>query len=126
MIIAEYNNKYITYEDLSSILIENDLSDNFLEILVINLIPLRIFLKECLKNNYRLKNIELLKSEFSDKKIKLGLLFENISAEELLNKYEYLQNINSFIFLIESYHYNKHLKEINLSKENIKDSKFLL
>lgn len=126
MIIAEYKNKRITYDDLSNLLIENELSDNFLEVLVINLIPLKIFLKECLINDYKLKSVELLKSEFSDKKIKLGLLFENITAEELLNKYDYLQNINSIIYFMESYHYSKNIKEENLSKTTINESKYLL
>lgn len=126
MIIAEHKNKRITYDDLSKLLIENEFSDNFLEVLIINLIPLKLFLKECLINDYKIKSIEILKSDFSDKKMKLGLLFENVSAEELLKKYEYLQNINSIIFFMESYHYFNKIKEENLSKSSINKSKYLL
>lgn len=116
MILAEYENKRITFEDLKSKLIENELSDDFLEMVVLNLLPLQLFLKKCLENNHIIKNIILLKSEINNKRIKLGFCFENISTEELVDKYKYLTTDDSFIFFAESFYFSKELFNYDSNK----------
>ena len=73
-----------------------------------NLLKLKVFLKECLENNYEIESIELLEK---NKKIVMGLRFKNISAVELLEKYKYLKNDseNNFIYFLDTYNYSKDL-----------------
>lgn len=113
MILAEYNNKRITFEDLKNKLIENDLTEFFLETILLNLSPLKLFLKECLLNNYEIDKIELFSSEYNNNKIRIGLLIKDKSTTELLEKFKYLDKKGSFIFFMESYHYAKDLYNYN-------------
>lgn len=108
MIICKYKNKRITLEELSKLLIPNDHSDKFVDTIVLNLLKLKVFLKECLENNYEIESIELLEK---NKKIVLGLRFKNISAVELLEKYKYLKNDSedNFIYFLDTYNYSKDL-----------------
>lgn len=108
MIICKYKNKRITLEELNKILIPNDHSDKFVDTIVLNLLKLKVFLKECLENNYEIESIELLEK---NKKIVMGLRFKNISAVELLEKYKYLKNDseNNFIYFLDTYNYSKDL-----------------
>lgn len=108
MIICKYKNKRITLEELNKLLIPNDHSDKFVDTIVLNLLKLKVFLKECLENNYEIESIELLEK---NKKIVMGLRFKNISAVELLEKYKYLKNDseNNFIYFLDTYNYSKDL-----------------
>lgn len=108
MIICKYKNKRITLEELNKLLIPNDNSDKFVDTIVLNLLKLKVFLKECLENNYEIESIELLEK---NKKIVMGLRFKNISAVELLEKYKYLKNDseNNFIYFLDTYNYSKDL-----------------
>ena len=108
MIICKYKNKRITLEELNKLLIPNDHSDKFVDTIVLNLLKLKVFLKECLENNYEIESIELLEK---NKKIVMGLRFKNISAVELLEKYKYLKNDseNNFIYFLDIYNYSKDL-----------------
>lgn len=115
MILAEVGNKRVTFDDLSKLLIDNEYSSYFLELVIENLTPFKIFLKECLDNNYEIERIEVFKKEHSNK-LRLGMLFKNISVSELLNKYKYLQENDSFIFFMESYYYSKDI--YNYDKNN--------
>lgn len=113
MILAEYNNKRITFENLKDKLVDNELSEFFLETLILNLSPLKLFLKECLKDNLEIERIELFTSDYNNKKIRLGLVIKDKTTSELLEKFKYLDNRGAFIFFMESYHYAKDLYNYN-------------
>lgn len=108
MILAEFGNSRITLEEFSKYLKENEYSEFFIESVISNLNALKIFLKECIKNNYEIDFIQLLKCDKKNK-IKMGFKFKNIEQSELLDKYPYLYDNSSFIFFLDTYYYSKNL-----------------
>lgn len=112
MLLAEYKNKKYTLETLSKYLIDNEYSEYFLEVILLNKLQLRVFLKECLINDYQIDSIEIFKKEFKDKYY-IGLKFKNIDSVSLLEKYQYLKREDTTIVFLENYHYSKHLYNYN-------------
>lgn len=112
MLLAEYKNKRYTLEELSKYLMDTEHSEYFVEAVLLNKLQLRVFLKECLINDYQLESIEVLKKEFKDKYY-LGLRFKNIDSIALLEKYQYLKREDSLIVFLENYHYSKQLYNYN-------------
>ena len=108
MILAEFGGVRITFDDLSKQLVDNEYSSYFLELIVENLTPFKLFLKECLEKKYEIDKIEIFKKENS-KRLKLGISFKNVAVSKLLEEYKYLQNNDSFVFFMESYYYSKDL-----------------
>lgn len=115
MILAEFGGQRITFEDLSKQLVDNEYSAYFLELVVENLTPFKLFLKDCLEKKYEIDKIEVFKKENS-KRLKLGISFKNISVSKLLDEYKYLQNNDSFVFFMESYYYAKDIYNYDSKK----------
>lgn len=110
MIIAEFKTKRITFDSLKPLLVENELSEKFLELVVLNLLPLRIFLTECLKKDYEIDKIELFHPDNNINKIKFGIHIKDQPISKLLTEFKYLSNNDdNLIFFSDSYYYSKDL-----------------
>lgn len=106
----DFNEKHISIDELFDLLIENDYTEDFTNLIIENLTPLKIFLAELDNTSINIKNIEIFKY---NNKLKLGFRLELENLLEFIENKEYLNIYDDLVYFLDSIQYSKLLYNYN-------------